>query len=108
MPGITLREVTTPSELETAFEILRELRTNLTFSEFRKIYERAKAADSYRLVGCFEGEACLAVMGYRVLSDFVHGVHLYVDDLVTTAARRSEGLGKRLLQYAEAEAQREN
>ena len=40
-------------------------------------------------------------MGYRFLHDYVHGKHVYIDDLVTTAAIRSQGAGAKLLKYAE-------
>lgn len=40
-------------------------------------------------------------MGYRVLWDFVRGKHIYIDDLVSTATKRSQGIGKQLLQFAE-------
>jgi len=36
-------------------------------------------------------------MGYRLLHDFVHGRHLYIDDLVVTSRLRSSGLGAELL-----------
>jgi GNAT superfamily N-acetyltransferase len=99
-----LRQMTTSNDLKTAFEVLKELRTNLEFAEFLAIYDKASTADRYTLVGCFVGNACVAVMGYRVLFDFVHGAHLYVDDLVTTEKQRSKGHGKLLLKYAEDQA----
>ncbi len=43
-------------------------------------------------------------MGFRTLFDFVHGKHLYVDDLVTAEKHRSKGIGATLLQWAETEA----
>jgi GNAT superfamily N-acetyltransferase len=49
----------------------------------------------------------IAVMGYRILFDFVHGKHLYIDDLVTTEACRSKGYGAQLLSFAERKAQRQ-
>jgi ribosomal protein S18 acetylase RimI-like enzyme len=44
-------------------------------------------------------------MGHRVLHDFVHGKHLYIDDLVTTVSHRSKGIGALLLKRAEVDAQ---
>lgn len=40
------------------------------------------------------------------MGNFVHGKHLYVDDLVVTKEKRSSGMGAELLRYAEAEAAR--
>ena len=48
-----------------------------------------------------ENGEILAVMGYRFLSDFVRGKHIYIDDLVTAEKIRSKGLGAELLKFAE-------
>ena len=97
-----------PGELEACFLVLKELRTSLTLEEFRQIYSEARRRDQYTLITAFEDGRCLAVMGYRVLYDFIHGKHLYIDDLVVTEAHRSRGLGKRLLEHAETFASEQN
>jgi GNAT superfamily N-acetyltransferase len=99
-----LRTIETEDELAVAFSILVELRPHLTHAVFRPLYCAARENDGYTLVGVFEGVNCFAVMGYRVLYDFVHGKHLYVDDLVVTEQRRGNGLGEKLLTEAENRA----
>ena len=99
-----IRELRTPAELRLGYPVLRELREGLSLRDFLSIYKKARAADGYALVGLFRGGSCAAVMGYRVLHDYVHGAHLYVDDLVTSAAFRSQGLGAELLGYADKRA----
>lgn len=99
-----ITEIKTPEGLEQCYPILKELRDTLTFQEFISIYEAAKQHDDYTLVGAFEGSQCVSVMGYRILFDFVHGKHLYIDDLVTTASHRSKGIGAKLLAFAEEHA----
>jgi ribosomal protein S18 acetylase RimI-like enzyme len=101
---LELRTIQTEDELSVAFSILVELRPHLTHESFRRLYQVAQQADSYTLVGVFEGVTCIAVMGYRVLHDFVHGRHLYIDDLVVTAERRSQGIGEKLLSFAQDRA----
>ncbi len=98
-------EIKTAKKLEQCFPILRELRTDLSFQDFTRLYEEAKRRDDYKLVGVYDTDRCVAVMGYRILFDFVHGKHLYIDDLVVTATQRSGGLGAKLLTFAEKEAQ---
>jgi len=103
-----IREITAKPALDKAFEVLKELRPHLDLTRFHTLYEASRKADGYTLVGVYRGEECLAVMGYRVLHDFVHGTHLYVDDLVTTEGARSLGIGAELLRYAAEEAKRLN
>lgn len=100
-------EATTPvfmrtrEQLERCFRVMKELRPQLELDTYFKIYEEAHKADGYEIVAIQSGEEVLAVMGYRFLWDYVRGKHLYVDDLVTTKAARSHGLGAQLLQFAE-------
>lgn len=103
-PSLTIREIQTPEELKTVFPILQELRTNLTWDSFYKLYSQARETSRYTLVGYFEGDQCQALMGYRILYDFVHAKHLYIDDLVTAEKYRSKGIGATLLKWAENEA----
>ena len=100
----TIVELTTEPDFRSAFPVLQELRAGLEYDHFREIYGASRTNDGYTLVGIREGSGWAALMGYRTLWDFVHGKHLYVDDLVVTEAARSRGLGARLLRYAEARA----
>lgn len=99
-----IKEIETPVELEAIFPVLRELRTELTYEVFLGTFEEASLRDEYRFLGAFEGHRCVAVAGFRVLHDYVHGRHVYVDDLVVTESERSKGWGAQLLSAVEAEA----
>ncbi len=89
------------SDLVRFYPIMKELRPELSYADYLNIYEEAHAKDGYEIVGVELGSNIMAVMGYRVLTDYVHGRHLYIDDLVATAAHRSKGYGAKLLAYAE-------
>lgn len=98
--------LTLPDEFERAYSVMKELRTTLDFDEFSRLTKLAAAADGYKLVVRERRGRVLAVMGYRILHDLVHGSHIYIDDLVTTKDERSLGHGAELLRFAEAEARR--
>ncbi len=91
----------TKDEIERCHPVMRELRLNLSIEDYWTIYNQAHAADGYEIVAIEDNYKILAVMGYRILHDYVHGKHVYIDDLVTTQEHRSEGLGAQLLDYAE-------
>lgn len=105
-PEGDVRELVTKAELDSAYDVMLQLRPHLSRVEFHRLYDAARSADEYTLVGVFRDDECLAVMGYRILHDFVRGSHLYIDDLVTTEGARSTGIGAWLLEYAEDEATR--
>ena len=91
-------------DLERCFPVMAELRPHLDLRSYLDFYQDAHRADGYEIVAIEEAGEVQAVMGYRFLTDFVRGRHLYIDDLVTLGSMRSRGLGARLLEYAETVA----
>lgn len=88
------------SQVRQVFPLLRQLRDHLSEGELWNLYQAAKKESGYALWGAFQGEACLGLMGVRILTDFVHGRHLYIDDLVVSETARSKGIGALLLAEA--------
>ncbi len=93
------------NDLERCYPVMKELRPHLSFEDYVSIYNDSHATDGYEIVAIEDKEQILAVMGYRFLSDFVRGKHVYIDDLVSTEKARSHGLGAELLKFAEEIAQ---
>lgn len=89
------------NDLDRCFPVMKELRPHLSYEEYLQIYDESKKADGYELVAVEVDGQILAVMGYRYLTDFVRGRHVYIDDLVSTEKARSKGLGAELLKYVE-------
>mgnify|MGYP000016341214 CR=1 FL=1 len=102
-----IQTLKTPSELEAAFSLIKELRPHLDFSGFMDLYQKAHQHNGYILLGSFENQKCLALMGYRILYDFVHGKHVYIDDLIVAPHQQSKGLGAFFLKHAEEIAKKE-
>jgi GNAT superfamily N-acetyltransferase len=92
--------------LAGVFEVMKELRTHLSFEQFRDGYERAMP-EGYRVAAVFDGDECRAVAGYRLMHNLVSGYHMYVDDLVTGEHWRSHGYGRQLNDYLVDVANRE-
>ena len=63
--------------------------------------------NGYHLAATLDGDTVVAVAGYRISRSLAWGKFLYVDDLVTDAAHRSQGFGKRLLDWLLAEGKRQ-
>jgi GNAT superfamily N-acetyltransferase len=86
------------ARLADVFEVMRELRTHLSFEQFRKGYGRAEP-QGYRVAAVFDDGECRAVAGYRLMNNLVSGYHMYVDDLITGEQWRSHGYGRALNDY---------
>ncbi len=84
--------------LKDVYPVMRELRTDLSDDQLDALYAAEHPA-GYRLAAVFDGDECRAAAGYRLLTNFVSGRHMYVDDLVTAEAWRSHGYGRLLNKY---------
>jgi GNAT superfamily N-acetyltransferase len=82
-----------------AFEVLRELRDHLDRAAFDAVHTAGRAQGLTFTAAFDTDDRCVGVAGWRV----VHTTHvlrkLYVDDLVTSGAQRSRGVGAALLAH---------
>ena len=88
--------------LGRAEAVHRELRSALPadyLSKMRRVF-----MGGGRMVVATEGDAVAGLAVWRVYENTAIGVHLYVDDLITSEARRSLGVGHALMQWLERRA----
>jgi GNAT superfamily N-acetyltransferase len=100
---IQIRRLNSRAGSRTAFKLMSELRPHLDLRQFLDLVTTMRV-EGYRLVGLFDADVLMAVAGYRVQTMLVRGRSLYVDDLVTTAAKRGKGYGTQLLDWLVREA----
>lgn len=92
-----------PAEWVAAFEVMVQLRPHLDEGEFLSRVRRQNHA-GYELVGAFDGDRLVGVLGMRPVHTLARGAHLHVDDVVVLDGRRRAGTGKMLIAFAEADA----
>jgi GNAT superfamily N-acetyltransferase len=88
----------TAKQIAACFPVMHELRTHLTPEAFLARV-RSQEGAGYRLVYVEANGGPVAVAGFRILENLVSGRILYVDDLVTLSAERSNGYGAQLLAW---------
>ncbi|GGC45822.1 GNAT family N-acetyltransferase [Chelatococcus reniformis] len=96
-PGAVVRHAISDDDLTACFPVIAELRPRLENAGAWRARASAMAGDGYRVLAVWNGERALAVAGYRVMENLIHGRFLYVDDLVTAADQRGNGFGAALL-----------
>lgn len=94
------------AEILACFPVMRELRPHLQEAQFvARIREQQQSG--YQLAYCCAGAAVVAVAGFRRGLNLAWGHYLYVDDLVTAAACRSQGYGRIMLDWLKRYAQKQ-
>jgi ribosomal protein S18 acetylase RimI-like enzyme len=90
-------------EAGAVFALMRQLRPRLASADDFETRWRRQVGGGYRAVVVWAEARPLALAGFRVLENFVHGQYLYVDDLVVDEGQRGQGLGAALLDWLKAE-----
>ncbi|QOY54126.1 GNAT family N-acetyltransferase [Candidatus Sulfurimonas marisnigri] len=85
-------------ELYTAYEVVCQLRTELTYKEFEDLIYDMRSID-YKMIGIFDVDELITYTGVAVSTNLYHKRHLYVYDLVTDVKHRNKGYAKMMLEY---------
>jgi GNAT superfamily N-acetyltransferase len=104
---IEIRHVEQLAEIGECHAVMMELRPNLPDVEaFIRQVER-QGEQGYRLSAAWSGSRIVGIIGYRLQENFLHGRHVFVDDLVVREEVRGDGVGALLLSAARAYARQQ-
>lgn len=98
-----IRLATTSVEIARCFPVMHQLRPHLKPEEFVARVQ-IQHAQGYHLAYLEDQGEIVALGGFRIHDLLASGKTLYVDDLVTDEARRSQGFGHLMLAWLEAHA----
>jgi Acetyltransferase (GNAT) family. len=102
MPSIALAQ--TDADIAACFPVMSQLRPHLTAVDFAPRVRRMQT-EGFRLAYHADDQGTVrCVAGYRIIDLLFSGRTLYVDDLVTDAAARSQGFGDRMIDWLIAHA----
>ena len=94
--------VTEPGWLVQAEVVHRQLRPQLPVDYVSRL--SGVFANGARMALVVDDRAVLSLAVWRLIENTYEGRRLYVDDLVSDEARRSQGAGKRMLEWLEEKA----
>jgi GNAT superfamily N-acetyltransferase len=94
----TIHFATTAAEIDRCFPVMSQLRPMLLAEEFVDRIQ-TQQAEGYQLAFLEYDDAIVAVAGFRLQTLLWSGRTLYVDDLVTDAAQRSQGHGGTMMTW---------
>lgn len=97
MKALQLRHLESAQDLKSAFAVMQELRPQLTQVEAFVEQVQRQERQGYRILAAWKDEEIVGLAGYRLQENLIYGRFLYVDDLVTLASVRSQGVGAALI-----------
>ncbi|EDL66138.1 Acetyltransferase [Bacillus sp. SG-1] len=105
--NMDIREAVTEQEWEEAYQLLSELRTDLSKEEFNLLLKDMRA-EGYRVFCLYDEGRVVSLVGIIIRTNFYAKRHLFVYDLVTSTSVRSKGYGRELLRYVEEWGRKHN
>lgn len=103
---LQIQELQSQEDWREAFPVMHELRTHLKEQQYLDLL-RGMAQEGYRLFALRDGDRLVSLAGVGILTNFSYGRHVWVYDLITVSDARSQGYGRRLLEFIEEFARRE-
>lgn len=100
--------VSKDQDYDAAFEVMRELRPHLIDVETFKTQVQRQQLQQYYLLAAWQDKQLQGLAGYRIQENLIYGKFLYVDDLITTASVRSQGLGQQLIEQLRLQAKKQD
>ena len=85
-------------ELLTAYKVVSQLRTSLSYKEFEDLIYDMRDME-YKMIGIMDGETLITYAGVAVSTNLYNKRHLYVYELVTDEKYRGKKYGKMMLDY---------
>lgn len=104
--GSAIRLADDDAAIAACYDTMVHLRPHLSRQHFVARMRR-QMAEGYRLAVLHHEGEVVAVAGFRLITMLYSGRQLYVDDLVTQPAHRSEGHGAILMAWLRDQACRE-
>ena len=103
---LQIQELQSQEDWREAFPVMHELRTHLKEQQYLDLLHNM-AQEGYRLFALRAGGRIVSLAGVGVLTNLSYGRHVWVYDLITVSDARSQGHGRRLLEFVEEFAHRE-
>lgn len=104
--SLTLHILTQKSEMLPLLPLIQQLSPSVTAERYDHLLDDM-LAHGYRMLVVLEGEICLGLSGFWVISKLYSGKYLEMDNVVVSTEHRSKGVGKLMSDFLENLARRE-
>ncbi len=103
---IEVRKLNGRNEMLAQLDLLRELYPTLEASDYSRQLDEM-LPHNYFQVGAFDGDCCMGISGVWIGNKLWCGKYLEIDHIVIRNEARSEGIGKRLVDFLKKLAEEE-
>jgi GNAT superfamily N-acetyltransferase len=94
-----IRILTQKSEMAPLYPLIRQLSPKVTEERYLFLLDDM-LAHGYRMIAAYEGEVCVGLSGIWTATKIYSGKYMELDNVVVADTHRSQGVGKKLCDFA--------
>ncbi|MER2999031.1 GNAT family N-acetyltransferase [Pontibacter populi] len=107
MSRFIIRELITLPEMLAQHALILQLNPSMDAAQYNQLLSQM-LPNGYRMVGIFTDEKCVGLSGFWINTKLYSGKYLEIDNFIVDVAYRSQELGKRLSDWMQQLAVKEN
>lgn len=99
------------SDFETmlrSFPLIQQLNPKMSMARYTSLLRAIVDQGNYFQIGCFDGDRQIGLSGIWIGTKVWCGKYLEVDNFIVDEKYRGQGIGKKLLEWADQRAREEN
>ena len=101
---LTIRDLSDKKSMLEAYPLIQQMYQDMNFDKFASALDEMIARNNYQMVAVLNDNKIIAVSGYWISHMLYCGRYLQVSNLVVDKNIRSQGIGKKILNYLEDKA----
>lgn len=106
---IIISKINTDKDIEKTYNIMKQLRYNIEPEKYvYYIKQMISHQKQYNLISAYLNDKCLGVIGFSYDFRLSVGKMIYIEDLIIDENYRNLGIGKKLMDYVEEIAKKQN
>lgn len=105
--NIIIRKLSSKEEMLSALPIIIQHHKHIDQAAYAHYIDEILAEKNYQMIGAYIDDKLVAIAGYWVLTRFYSGKYIQVGNMVVDNNFRSQGAGKKMLQFIENEGKKQ-
>jgi len=108
MTDLVIKDLNTIKEMEGAFPLVAQMYDKMSFETYKSYIQEMIDTNDFKMVGAYLDGKMVGVSGYWVFLMLYCGRYLQASNLIVDKNLRSQGIGKKILNYLESKARELN
>ncbi len=104
MKNLKIKDLNTIEEMASAFDLVSQMYSQMSFEDYISRLQEMIERNDFKMVAVYIDDEMVGVSGYWIFMMLYCGRYLQASNLIVSQNFRSQGVGKKILDYLEKKA----